>query len=235
MLLPGLARALARRARPFLERARELDWATGPPAAVAAEARGDVEVRDAAGRPRRLRFRADRADRTEGTTALRLTDYKTGKPLSDAKKPTTRRGHHLAAVARGLKLQATGYARAAGEGGEGRYLHLRPDAEPDAAVAAVAAGDAAFQAAFDGAAATSLAAWDAGAFFPRLEHADQPREPSRCQWCEVSEACLRLDSGARLRLRRWVEEADAAGDAERALHDLWHLDAATGSDGEGER
>jgi hypothetical protein len=242
MPLPGLARALARRARPYLDRAREEDWAPrgGPLRVLAAEALGAVRVRDAAGRDRRLRFRADRADGAtdaaqEGEGGYRLTDYKTGRPLSDAKRDATRREHHLREVGRGTKLQATAYALAAAYAsghGAGRYLYLKPDARH--AEFAVDAGDAAFAAAFSDAVATALAAWDAGAFFPRLEHADREQEPSRCQWCEVSEACLRLDSGARLRLRRWVREGDGGGEAsaaEAALRDLWLLDSGRGGDG----
>jgi hypothetical protein len=139
-------------------------------------------------------------------------------------------------VAKGTRLQATAYALAAGAAGSGRYLYLRPDA--DQAEVAVAADDAAFADAFTASAATALAAWDAGALFPRLEHAASQREPSRCQWCEVSEACLRLDSGARLRLRRWVQEGERSGgsEAERALRALWNLDAGVAGGGpEGDR
>ncbi|HSL81651.1 MAG TPA: PD-(D/E)XK nuclease family protein, partial [Thermoanaerobaculia bacterium] len=89
--LPGLARALAAAARPYLDSARDADWAGGPVPALAAEVEGSLEVPDAAGRPRTLRFRADRVDAVPGrrNATFRLTDYKTGRPLSTARKETT--------------------------------------------------------------------------------------------------------------------------------------------------
>jgi hypothetical protein len=51
------------------------------------------------------------------------------------------------------------------------------------------------------------------------------KEPARCGFCEVSEACLRLDSSARRRLVRWNHEraGPADGAAERAHAALWWL------------
>jgi RecB family exonuclease len=257
--LPGLARALAERARPLVERARELDEnpalrepafdgssePAGPCGVLGAEVEGTVAVTDGAGRPRRLRFLADRAEAVGGR--VRLTDYKTGKPLSEAKTEETRARHHLAGVAQGQRLQAVGYALAAasllgdaaGHGTriEGRYLFLRPEIEdPEAASFAAGAADPAFAAAFRDAVATLLAAWDAGAFFPRVVDPSGQDEPLRCAWCEVAEACVRGDSGARLRLHRWnaehaeaAEAGGAASDAERAHHGVWELAAAPGA------
>jgi RecB family exonuclease len=241
--LPGLARALAERARPLVERARELDTSAAGVEVLGAEVEGTVTVTDGEGRPRRLRFLADRAERAGGR--VRLTDYKTGKPLSEAKTEETRAKHHLAGVAQGQRLQAVGYALAAaavlgdaaggsGDRVEGRYLYLRPEIEdPEAASFAAEAGDPAFAAAFRGAVATLLAAWDAGAFFPRVVDPSGQEEPPRCAWCEVAEACVRGDSGARLRLHRWnaehAEAGGAASGAERAHHRVWELAAAPGA------
>ena len=60
-----------------------------------------------------------------------------------------------------------------------------------------------------------LRAFRAGAFGPRLEDASG-NEPRQCDWCEVSSACVRGDSGARHRLARWLAatRADEAAGSE---------------------
>ena len=73
-------------------------------------------------------LKADRVDAHED--GLLLTDYKTGRPISDAARDDTRRVHLLRAIHRGERLQAALYALAAGNSrGTGRYLFLSPDAE----------------------------------------------------------------------------------------------------------
>lgn len=234
--LPGLAHALARRARPLVERALDLDWPPGGPLAVlGAELAGAVDAESAAGRRRRLRFRTDRAD-VAADGRLRLTDYKTGRPLSRGKRPSTRERHHLEAVRTGSRLQATAYRLAVGHAGgegaaEGRYLFLDPEIDaPEAAEFAVdhAAGDHAD--AFRTAVGTVLSAWDAGAFFPRVVDPAGEQEPARCGYCEVAEACLRGDSGARLRLARWNHDQGptAVDEAHRAHHAAWRLPEGEG-------
>jgi len=228
--LPGLVRALAEQARPLLERARELDWSGrgGPPAVLAAEVAGEV----AAGtdRPRRLRFRADRVDRGAGGPLV--TDYKTGRPITEAKTAAARTRHLMARVAGGRNLQAVAYAVAAAQAGRpgaaGRYLYLA--AEPERADLRLAADDADALAAFHGAVDAVGAAWDEGAFFPRLVDA-RGNTPPPCGFCEVAEACLQGDSGARLRLGGWVarrQDAAAAGAGppagpEAAILAVWGL------------
>ncbi len=226
--LPGLAAALAQQALPLVEAARRLDWpADGPLDVLAAEAEGAVAVAAAGDLPaRRVGFKADRVDRAGG--ALRLTDYKTGRPLSDAKAAATRHQHHLAAVRTGRNLQAVAYQLAAAACGDaaasGRYLYLRPEVgDPE-----LAAGpdDADLRAAFAATVGAVYRAWDGGAFFPRVVDPAGEREPSRCNWCKVAEACLRGDSGARRRLHRFAAETareDLPGDAERALVEVWWL------------
>lgn len=207
IVLPGLARAVARRALPFLERARDLDWPAGSLEVLAVEHGGEIEVRDGSGSSRLVRFRADRVDRDGGVA--RFTDYKTGRPLSSGKKADTRREHFLAAVRAGTHLQAVAYAWGTGGDAVGRYLYLRPDREPapEGFELAVAAGDAEAGEAFAAATATVLSAWDAGSFFPRLALPDgDHKEPGRCKVCQVAEACLRGDSGSRLRLVAFMDE-----------------------------
>jgi hypothetical protein len=242
--LPGLARALVAAARPYLAAARDADWADGPVPALAAEIEGSLEVADGAGRPRTLRFRADRVDAVPGrrNATFRLTDYKTGKPLSTARKDATRRDHFLREVEAGRRLQAVAYALAAGArepwrpDALGRYLFLRQGVAPEHREAAAWSSAVPFAEAFEAAVRTALAAWDAGAFFPRLVVPDKDEEPALCRFCEVREACLRGDSGARRRLAAWAEarrqptldvsgggSGGAPGAAEAALLGVWRL------------
>ena len=188
---------------------------------VGVEVEGDVTVETAAG-PRRLRFRADRLDRVAGQA--RLTDYKSGAPYSTAADAGKRRDALVAAVGRAKALQGAAYAFS-GEAAEGRYLFARPGVEAERAVYTLSSADADARASFAEAVRVLLEAWDLGLFPPRLLGPDRRSEPSTCGWCEVSEACLRGESGARRRLRRWLEEplsrgAPVAERGARALHEL---------------
>jgi ATP-dependent exoDNAse (exonuclease V) beta subunit len=224
--LPGFARVLAMRARPHLDAARELDW-PGPGSGVAvigAELRGSLAVRGREDAERGLHFKVDRVDRVGA--GLRLVDYKTGKPLSSARKESTRVQHHHKQVARGYQLQAVAYALAAEAAGagdaEGRYLYL--DSDPTLPrVFACRAGDADFAREFERAVGTVVGAIDRGSFFPRLAEAESGEEPRPCQHCEVNEACLRGDSGARTRLAEWSRSGAALSPPEQALLRVWHL------------
>ncbi|HEV7516554.1 MAG TPA: PD-(D/E)XK nuclease family protein, partial [Thermoanaerobaculia bacterium] len=240
--LPGMARALAERARPFLAVARQAEW--GEPgtalAVLGAEVFGEIAVADSGGRHRRLRFKADRIDRTEGeTTGLRLTDYKTGRPVSTAKREDKRAEHFLASVRAGTRLQAVAYRLAGGPGARGRYLYLRPDlAQREFTVGAGTAGEAELERAFGAATAAVLGAWEAGTFFPRVVDLSGRAEPGRCKFCSVAEACLRGDSGARGRLFEWAarggtgdDSGDPGNPGEAALLAVWRL---PGAPGEGE-
>jgi RecB family exonuclease len=228
--LRGFDRILAKRAHARLEIARERDWSEpgAPVPVLGVELTGSVALRDAHGREREVRFRADRVDRSED--GLRLTDYKTGKPRDTQKTLSKREEHHQQRVARGEMLQATAYALAGGRWApaRGRYLFLDPDTPEHACSLEVRSDDEAFASAFESAVRTVLEVWDRGAFFPRLADA-KGREPDRCGWCEVRIACLRGDSGARRRLEGWASEADAdpsardRSPAEQALRAGWKL------------
>ena len=228
MALPGLHRVLAELARPFLEAAREADWSGehgDSVPVVGVEVEGRVRVRDAAGEERTLAFKADRVDRL--TVGVRLTDYKTGRPVSEAKGADARRRNFLAAVGRGDKLQAAAYAIAVRSApAVGRYLSLRPDVAPDAREQTVDGSDAEFAAAFTDAVRRVLAAWDLGAFFPRVFETDGRRLPRRCGSCEVRQGCVQDDTFACQRLASWAAAHAGevpAGDAPGALLGVWRL------------
>jgi hypothetical protein len=230
--LRGLARVLAQRALLFLARARSLDRSEAAPIEIlGAERERSIQVADASGRDRTLSFRADRIERLAGRE--RLTDFKTGKPISGAKGADTRREHFLAAVASGRTLQPLAYARSAGGDGEGRLLFLGPDVADDAAEYAAPRGDAALGEVFDAALRGLFDAWDAGSFFPRLLGDDLEEEPRACQYCDVAAACLRGDTGSRRRLAGWLAAGERRDgprleDAERALLNLFRLGAGSG-------
>jgi hypothetical protein len=234
--LRGLVRVLAQRALPFVLRARSLDQAEPEPIeVVAVERERSIEVASAGGLARSLFFRADRIERVGGRE--RLTDFKTGNPVSKAKKENTRRKALLAAVACGKTLQPVAYARSAPADGVGRLLYLRPDLDDSAAGFSAPRGDAELGAAFDGALEGLFGAWNAGGFLPRMLEADLESEPEACGYCDVAQACLRGDSGSRRRLAAWLaaDEADRSaplGGAERSLLELFRLGAE--ADGESE-
>lgn len=237
--LPGLTRALARAARPYLDSVRESDWRSGPPEVLGIEVRGSLPVPAAAGRDeaaqRLLRFRADRVDRHPEGRGLVLTDYKTGRPPrnngNEGKKEETRRGYLLRDVRSGQRLQAVAYALAGSFPDDasaiGRYLFLRSDTEHREREIGPADPDFArdFAPAFHRAVKAGLGAWVAGAFFPRVVDPQGEQEPKRCSWCPVAEACVRGDSGARLRLadRAKRQGLRATDPAEAAQLALWWL------------
>jgi RecB family exonuclease len=218
--LSGLASALASQARPYLERARALVWeqAGGQADVLGAEVTGTAELSTASGEPRPLHFRADLVERSPA--GLRLTDYKTGKPFSEAVKSDTRFKYLRKRVLEGTSLQALAYRIGAGEvGATGRYLFLGPDVAPDHAN--VELNDAAdLDEAFHTTTTALIAGIEAGSFLPRLLDNTAAKEPGSCDYCEVAEACLRGDSAAHRRLREWANRNDGADPEARELFRL---------------
>lgn len=213
--------SLLREALALLEVARAADWAAGSRDLLAAEAEGEA-VFEVAGAERRISFRVDRVER-EGDQAV-LTDYKTGRPLSDRLKASTRRAHLLAGIARGELLQLPVYLRSLpGRPSRARYLQLAPELDERAREIALDGGELA-GAGHEAALAALFAAWDSGAFVPRLLEWELHQTYSGCAACDVREACVQGDSGARLRLERWArrpaEELRGFEGAARAWWDL---------------
>ena len=213
---PGLVRVLAERAQPLLREVFEHVWRQeqGRPAFFGTELTGALRVRDDDDRLREITFRADLAQEVAGGPCL--IDLKTGRPISEAKTEKTRRGHLLKSVARGRSLQALAYACAAS--GQGRYLYANPERSRGNPVCSVSHDDAELLGLFDEAVRTLLAAWDRGSFLPRLERPEGSEGKPPCDFCQVTEACARGDSGARRRLARWATaEPERSGPGAAAL------------------
>lgn len=236
----GLARVLVAQARPYLRVAQGLDWSSGADDVrlLAAEVQGAVNVEDSHVSHRMVRFTADRLDRSQGR--FRLTDYKTGKPISEAMKGGTRYRDFVREVRAGLRLQAVAYVLGmVGAEAEGRYVFLRPGIRDDSREFRVTRADHDLVRAFGDAVRILMLAMDQGVFFPRLVDTDKKEEPRTCAYCEVAQACLRGDTGARSRLLTWLDgvrksmtDGMGLGRDEKAMLQLWDM-AADSSEEEG--
>ena len=222
--LPGFDRVVALAVRPYLDELRRADWPDGARVPVlGAEVRGHLDL-EADRPPRRLAFRVDRID-GPGESPV-YTDYKTGRrSISDSEDEEKRRQKVLAEVRSGLRLQVPAYARAGG--GSGRYLFLHPDLKGARSIAIDGSQEETL-AAFERAVDVALTAWREGAFPPRVVEADRDHEPRRCKWCEVAQACVRGDSGARRRLRAWAAAAPRGAPSApvAATRAVWRLPLA---------
>jgi hypothetical protein len=224
--LPGLAHVLANEARPYLAIARELDALDPAIGVCGSEVTGLLRLSPAA---QSIGFRADRVDRS--THGLRLVDFKTGKAISEHKTQAKRDEKLTSGIESGVNLQAAAYAFTAAEGSEGRYLFLKPDLASEARVAIVRSDDDERRRVFERTVGTLLDAYEAGAFFPRLLSAKLVDEHDHCQYCEVADACVRGDSGARARLADWVRSDSTGVDPDPARR-LWRLgDSKTAAHG----
>jgi hypothetical protein len=217
----GLARLLAARARPVLEVAAEVEWndSTRLDSVLAAEITGEVPS-PVSGRS--IAFRADRLD-----TGPVATDYKTGAPLSKAKKAETRLAHLVTKVGRGRVLQAVAYALAGPDDrGAGRYVSLKPDigdAPGDCRIVEASWDNEDLRSAFWAAVEAIEKALETGAVFPRVREADGTAA-DHCRFCPVAEACRWDDSTFTGRLIGILEGENPNGDqALRAARELWWL------------
>jgi RecB family exonuclease len=224
LTLPGFAHILAHEAEAYLAVARALDESRAPVAVCGSEVTGTVTLGNGA---RKIAFRADRAERS--ADGLTLVDFKTGKPISKHKTSAKREEKLTDAIASGTKLQAAAYAFASDVGAEGRYVFLGPDLPDESRVARVLATDGARRETLQRTVTTLLDAYDAGAFLPRLLTAKLEKEHPHCEYCEVADACVRGDSGARARLSDWARR-DAPGADDQAARALWRLADSTSDD-----
>jgi hypothetical protein len=218
----GIARVLTQQLRGYLERVREVDWSEDHSLRVlGAELTGGVRLEGPGGH-RWIRFRADRADLRDGR--LCLTDYKTGQHFSEtAKKKETVMRHLLKQVKAGQWLQIVSYVLIPGHGEvEGRLLFLKPDLSAHLHILSITTGQEQLEEAFQEAVSVILGAMEEGTLFPRLVDPKGKKEPSRCQYCDVSEACLRGDSGMRSRLLAWTQHGPPKG-GPQSLEAFWRL------------
>jgi hypothetical protein len=201
---------LAREALGRLAVARAVDWPAGRRDLLAVEAGGEARL-VVAGSERAVPFRVDRVERLDGE--IWLTDYKTGRPLSRGVSEKTRARHLAKAIAAGETLQLPVYLLGvAGQPSRARYLQLVPDLDERAREVALNATELDREA-IAAVLETLFCAWDAGIFVPRLLEPDLKTVFAGCASCDVREACVQGDSGARLRLARW---ATAAAEGEPA-------------------
>jgi len=220
--LPGrfAADLLAERSRPMLARSLEVLWPAGAPRRIlGVELAGRFPLEGFQGLSE-LRFYADlvELDPESDTPRLHLVDYKTGAPISDGKKPETRAKKLMAKLEAGQALQAALYALASD--GRGSYAYLKDGLElpPDATFQGLEA-DAAREP-FDEVIAALLGERQVGVYPPRLLDEGETRENRACASCDVALACRRQDSGARLRIEAWLEQARAAA-PEDPGHACW--------------
>ncbi len=169
-----------------------------------------------AGVGRRIYFRADRVDRYD--QGERWTDYKTGWPPQLLTPGTLQEK-----VRTGEWLQLAAYVAAAGPSDDaavrGRYLFLAPGATRERSLSADN-HDRELRARFTATATALLQLWEDGNFFPRLVLPQDDVEPERCADCAVAAACLRRDSGSRVRLRHLMEPPAPATNSALAV---WNL------------
>jgi hypothetical protein len=223
-VLPGLERILVEEMLPFLNVARDIDERDATEV-LGSEVRGKVAISDGSGGRRALHFRADRVEST--ASGPRLTDFKTGAPLSKVVDPAKREKDLARAIGRGTHLQAAAYALAAAANARGRYLFLAPKVRAEWRELAVEHGSSALTRAFATSTETLARAWSRGVFFPRLVDATLEKEPAACARCEVSSACSRGDSRARRTLAEWVRAR--GGEDERRATASESIDPADGS------
>ncbi|MEL6341620.1 MAG: PD-(D/E)XK nuclease family protein [Myxococcota bacterium] len=210
MNLPGMRLVLKDMAEPFLDIAKNVDWPE-PDSTISVlgvETEGEVDA-EAGGRP--VYFKADRADLEGGR--LRLTDYKTGRPIHTGKMPETRLRNFLKQVRSGKRLQASTYTLAQVDGlpeRVGRFLFLNPESEEYARDFSVEGGDRDFMDATGEAFSAVIAAWDQGVFFPRVVDPGGLRQGDACKSCDARQACRLGDSGFRQRTVDGIRRRTAA-------------------------
>lgn len=191
----GLRHWLVEKMQPYLEAAGD-HYRTCTREIVGSELKGELAI---PGRARRVSFRADRVERDEQGELW--IDFKTGKPLTNTKNDHAEK--QLKALRAGTHLQAAVYAAA--KDARGRYHYLAP-AAPEHARVFEYTPDAAIREALEATLERLDAVWVEGGFVPRLAQADKEAEPTACKYCEVRLACLRGDSGAKLRLQAWLAD-----------------------------
>lgn len=229
---PGFHRALTRYVRPYVDRAIEIDFADPEQAkyVVGVELYGHADVEGEDGSTRRLRFQVDRVDFEAGVPVL--VDYKTGTVYKEKREPNRER-KLIADIRAGSRLQALAYTDNVASRDRpdvrAEYYGLKPEHDLVAAKTSVHRENPELAIPRRRTLPFLLSSRSAGAFPPRLEGSDG-QEPRSCATCEVSEACLRGDSGIRERLVSGVQrvaltmrEGGNPVDSHRQYARLWYL------------
>jgi hypothetical protein len=187
-------------------------WPNGAPLRVAGvEVQGAARVPLREGEERHVRFRADLVVQPGPV----LVDLKTGGAFSTSAKASDRAARLLEHARTGERLQALAYALGApeSEGAVGRLAFVNPKVPADRATFDAPSDDEGVRAVLSEAVSTLVGAWDEGVAPPRLTDPSGEKEPRRCgHQCEVADACVRGDSGARLRLVEWMEHQSLSRD-----------------------
>ncbi len=207
---PFFPQLLARSLAPAVACARALDEAR-PPAVLGAELDGVAHVADAAGTPRRLRFRADRVD--AGEDGLVFVEYKSGRCFLDRVRETSRVRALGEVLRHGQGIQTPSYLYAA-DAVASRLVFLGRGTASARRETTLRRSDEAVLASFEQSAAIAFRALDRGLRPPRLLGPKGEGEGAACHFCEMRAACLQGDSGhlARLRERGVASPPDADRD-----------------------
>ncbi len=225
LVLDGLARALAVRARPYLEVVRRILFTNGSLKALGAEIQGAAELELDGSRRRRVHFRADLVHRSEG--ALALVDFKTGRPFVET-GGKSREGKLRKALASGEHLQGMVYAVGAPDLGEegaaarGIYLFLDPDTPDGLRTIEYRQDDTAMEKLLVRVVGLLDRARHLGLLFPRLTDPSGRDESSRCRYCTVATACVHGDSQSRRRERDYFAGLQDRRDEEQPLDAVEH-------------
>ncbi len=230
--LSGLRQVLLEVCLPMVQRALDTDWRDGDRVHVLGVELNGTSTVTLGDREATLRFKVDRVDRRADGTLL-LTDYKTGKPISTAKREQTRARHVSRSVLRGTHLQAGAYATSR-PGAQGRYLFLTEGLDDEHRSFTIES-DSSEARSYETTAAALILARDDGVMFPRLGDGKGERGKA-CEFCEVVEACVQNDSGMKRRIeslahrsQQALESGSAASPFERHLARLWIMDEGTTS------
>ena len=219
----GLIDLLALLSRPSVERFLDWDWpqTDSQRDVYGTELEGQCLLRDHEGRQRILAFKADRVEAQDGKVLF--TDLKSGKPISDKIKESTRRGHLAKKAQQGGALQLLAYAGSPSNASEARYLYGAEHVPEHARELRIEDDDPLIQSTFSSITSAAIEAYDRGLCFPRLSEPEKNKTPTTCDWCSLREACTQGDSGARRRLLKIAELSRLPeGDESAALfHHLW--------------
>lgn len=194
---PASRKLLEEWSRPFVETCIALDWPQSNSVLhiLGTEISGQFPISDIDGKESIVFFRADRAETIAEKPVL--TDYKTGNPKDVGKTEANQRKKIEMFIREGTLLQGMGYAHMFVDS-QGRYSYLKPNLDPRMQSLAMDRGETDLVDAFKDSTQILATAMQKGIFFPRVEMWNG-KPGKACEYCDVSEACMRGDSGRRAR------------------------------------